>query len=105
MDADLREIIEENRERINIYGFSSDGHPVDAAISGGNGAFENVEGGYYDRVELSATVRKSDLNTFVPQPGMMVDARGRDMRIAPDGVTTGRAHYQLSLIARDSPSQ
>lgn len=74
---------------------------TDAAVSGGAGEFDDVTGGYYDKLALSATIRISDVTPFVPVPGMLVDARGREMRIALNGVKTERATYRLSLVARD----
>jgi hypothetical protein len=76
---------------------------VDSIITGGSFERFGVSGGYYDEMKLTAAVRKSDLGIFVPQPGMLVDARDTELRIDNDGVTFFRAHYRLLLVSRNAP--
>ncbi len=97
------EIISDFGETVQIYG-NSPGQVFsgNAFVSGGGNEFEVVTGGYYDKDAFTISVNKVDI-TFTPEPGMLVNARGKDLRIARDGVDNKRAHYRLSVVGRDVP--
>ncbi len=76
-----------------------------ATVNGGSLNSSFVTGGEYLQSDFSIIVRKVDLNGFIPQIGHTVVARGRNLRIPPDGITDNRVHYRIAVVARDAPSR
>ncbi len=103
LDSVIIEAIDDCGETVTIYG---DGPTQtwtdDALVTGGQGSFDGVTGGYYDKNSYTISVPKSTI-TFAPKPGMLVDARGKELRIPDDGVTDLRAHYRIQVVSRDAP--
>lgn len=98
--------------RQNLFGepiviYKRNGVTVGARIKGnpsvGTTAQTLTEGGVYDQSAISYELMTADLAGFVPEPEMFVDARGQQMRIAPDGVTAGLINYRIVLVARKVP--
>jgi hypothetical protein len=104
IDGAIAQMLGAVGEPVKIYPLDQGNSITVAAIITG-GAFERfgVSGGFYDEIQFIAAVRKSDLGKFVPQPGMLVDARETELRIDNDGVTFFRAHYRLRLVSRNAP--
>ena len=104
IDAALGEMETALGETITIYGSTPGSTYIGlATVTGGAAPVDYVTGGSYEGNAYSISVRISSLAGFVPVPEMLVDARGKELRIAPDGVTAGRAHYHIMVIGRDVP--
>lgn len=102
LDAAIGEAIDEAGESVTIYsGNGNQSWTGDALVTNGSGGIDDVTGGYFSQSEYTVSVRKSDLTSFTPFPGMPVSARSKELRIANDGVFDGRAHYRLSCVDRD----
>lgn len=107
IDSALLELLAEFGEvadgrSVTIYGSTSGQvYTGDAIVNGGESQFEDVPGGYYAKIAYVLTIPKS-LLTFEPTPGMLVVARGQDLRIPDDGVSNKRAHWRIATVARDS---
>jgi hypothetical protein len=98
----IEEAIDDAGESVVIH--DVDGNvtkTVDALVTGGAGGFDDVAGGYFTPVDYTISVIKTDLDPLIPTPGMIVEARSRDLRIAENGVDTLRVHYRLRCIDRD----
>jgi hypothetical protein len=90
---------------IVITDLSGNKHSFTASVfQGPGGGVVGVSGGYYETNEMSVELIVSDLAGFVPEPGMLVTARGENLRIAPDGVTPGKTVTRLRLIPATAPS-
>jgi hypothetical protein len=91
-------------ETVKIYGDSPGSvYSGTATVTGGAVNFDMVTGGAYQKDSYTMSIRKVDLGTFVPVAGMLVDARGKSLRIPDDGVTDNRAHYRIEIVGRDVP--
>ena len=93
-------VIDAAGESVTIYPFVGDSVTVNGLVTGGTFERVGVSGGFYDEITFMCSVLKTDLGTFVPQPGMLVDARDTELRVDNDGVTFFRAHYRLRLVSR-----
>lgn len=76
-----------------------------AAITSPTIGSDYVSGGEYLQVDLVALLQKTDWpEDFAPSSGMTATARGRELRVAPGGVTEFAHSWRVPLVARNVPS-
>jgi hypothetical protein len=103
IDDALGVALDDAGEMVTIFGHTpTQKYEGIALVTGGGGGFDGVTGGYYVKDTYVISVRKSDC-TFTPEPGMLVEARSKQLRIPDNGVTNLRAHYRLEVVGRDAP--
>lgn len=64
---------------------------------------EDVLGGHYEKDSFTLSVEKTDLEDFVPAPGMNITAREKELRIPDDGVIEYATRYVITAVARNAP--
>jgi hypothetical protein len=64
---------------------------------------EDVLGGHYEKDSFTISVEKTDLQDFVPTPGMNVTARELALRIPDNGIIEYRDRYVITAVSRTSP--
>ncbi len=103
IDAALGEIMTlADSEQVTIYsGNGNQSWTGTALVTSGAGGIDDITGGYFNHSDYTVSVRKSDLTTFTPAPGMLVSVRSKELRISNDGLFDGRAHWRLSCVDRD----
>jgi hypothetical protein len=107
LDEALEELLEfTGNEDVTIYADGGATYNGPAIVTGGAMHFDAVTGGTYEKDAYTMRVRKSDLDGFVPLPGMLVDGRDKILRIpqTPNSVTVGRADYRIEVCGRDVPA-
>ena len=103
LDDALIESIEFAGETVTLYGHTP-GQVFEgsALVNGGEGEFESVMGGTYEKIAYTVTIPKASI-TFKPEPGMLAEVRAEELRIPSDGVRNRRRSYLVTLAGRDVP--
>ena len=103
VDEALAEALEFAGETVTIWG-NSPGQVFEgtALVNGGEGAFESVLGGTYEKIAYSLTIPKTSI-TFKPEPAMLAEVRAEELRIPDDGVRNRRRSYLVTVVGRSVP--